>query len=53
MSKLSIEMENITGMSNEEFVELRKTAKEIYGDYEQRAWDEHKDICNGCALCEL
>lgn len=20
---------------------------------EQRAWDEHKDECNGCSLCEL
>lgn len=20
---------------------------------EQRLWDEHKDECNGCALCEL
>lgn len=24
-----------------------------YHDDEQRAWDEHKDECNGCALCEV
>jgi len=22
------------------------------GDIEQRAWDEHKDECAGCAMCE-
>ena len=25
----------------------------LNAESEQRAWDEHKDECNGCALCEL
>lgn len=39
--------------------EVKKEQEEIEqanlnaGYDEQRAWDEHKDECNGCALCEL
>lgn len=33
------------------YKEMRE--KEKGRDFEQRAWDEHKDECNGCSLCEL